>query len=64
MVRGLVEQQQVGFLQQQLGQRNAHLPAAGELFRPPLPVFFAEAHAIQHRAHFGFNGVSVARLYF
>ena len=63
MVRRLVQQKQVGLLQQQLGQRNAHLPAAGKLFRPPLPVFFLEAQAIQHRAHFSFNGVTIAGLH-
>ena len=41
MVRGLVEQQEVGFLQQQLGQGEAHLPAAGEFFGQARPVFFA-----------------------
>ena len=45
MVGGLVEQQQVRLLQQQLGQRDAHLPAAGKLFGLALPVFFAETQA-------------------
>ena len=30
MVRRLVEEQQSGSCQQQLGERDAHLPAAGE----------------------------------
>ena len=42
MVGGLVQQQQVGLLQQQLDQRDAHLPAAGEFFRLPGPVFFSK----------------------
>ena len=36
MVGRLVKQKQVGLVQQQLGQRDAHLPAAGKLFRMPL----------------------------
>ena len=63
MVRRLIQQKQVGFLQQQLGQRNAHLPAAGKFFCPALPVFFLEAQAIQHRADFSLNGVAVAGLH-
>ena len=41
MVGGLVEQQQVGLLQQQLGERDAHLPAAGKFVGLARPVFFA-----------------------
>src|SRR5712672_3033877 len=63
MVRWLVEEKEVGFLQQQLGQRDAHLPAAGEFFRPPRPIFFPEAQAIEHRADFSLNGVTVAGLH-
>jgi len=33
MVRRLVEQQQVRLAEQQLGERDAHLPAAGEMSR-------------------------------
>ena len=35
MVGGLVEQQQVGPAEQQLGQRDAHLPAARERLGGP-----------------------------
>ena len=42
MVRRLVQQQKIRPLQQQLRQRNPHLPAAGKLLRPPHPVCFAE----------------------
>ena len=45
MVGGLIEQQQVRLLQQQFGEREAHLPATGELIRKALPVLFAEAQA-------------------
>ena len=61
MVGRLVEQQQVRFLQQQLRQRDAHLPAAGELVGQPRPVFFAEAETSQHRSDFGLDRVAVAR---
>ena len=60
MVGGFVEQQQVGFLQQQLGQRQPHLPAAGKFFGLPLPVFFAKAQPHQDASDFGFNRVAVA----
>jgi hypothetical protein len=43
MVGGLVEQEQIRFLQQQLGQGNAHLPAAGKFFRATLPIFLAKS---------------------
>ena len=33
MVGRLIEQQQTRFCQQQLGERDAHLPSAGELLR-------------------------------
>ena len=39
VVGRLVEQQQIGLFEQQLGERDAHLPAAGELFHAALPVF-------------------------
>ena len=64
MVRRLVEQQQVRLLQQQLGQRDAHLPAAGELFGVALPVFLAEAQPAQHRAHLRVERVAVVRAEF
>ena len=59
VVGGLVEQQQAGFLQQQLGQRNAHLPAAGKLLRLPGPVVLAEAQSAEHRAHLRVECVAV-----
>ena len=42
MVGGLIEQQQIRLLQQQLGQRDAHLPAAGKFFGLAMPVVFHE----------------------
>ena len=59
MVGGLVEKQQVGFGQQQLGQRDAHLPAAAELVGLARPILFAEAEAGEHRAHLGVERVAV-----
>ena len=41
VIGGLVEQQQVGLFEQQLGQGNAHLPAAGEFLRAAAPIGFA-----------------------
>ena len=60
MVGGLVEQQQVGLLEQQLGQGDAHLPAAGELFGEAGPVLLGEAETAEHGAHLGFDGVAIA----
>ena len=49
VVGRLVEQQQVRAPEQQLGQRDAHLPAAGERLRRTVVVLGAEAEAAQHR---------------
>ncbi len=59
MVGGLVEQQQVGLGQQQLGQRDAHLPAAAELIGLARPVLLAEAEAGEHGAHLRIERVAV-----
>ena len=59
-----VEQQQVGLFEQQFGQRDAHLPAAGKLLGAALPVALAEAEAAEHDADLGFDGVAVARAEF
>ncbi len=60
VIGGLVEQQQVGFFKQQLGESEAHLPAAGEFLGVADPVFLAEAKTVEHRADLGFDGVTVA----
>ena len=62
VVGGLVEQQQVGLGQQQLGQRDAHLPAAAELVGLPRPILFAEAEAGEHAAHLRVERVAVERV--
>src|SRR5271157_1046568 len=59
VVRRLVEQQQVRFRQQQLGKRDAHLPAAGELFCVTSPVFLDEAQTVEDGANLRIEGVAV-----
>ena len=60
MVGRLVEQQQVGLAEQQLGQRDAHLPAAGEGFGRPFEVRRLEAEAAEHRRRLQLDAVAVA----
>ena len=64
MVGRLVQQQQVGFLQQQLGQRDAHLPSARELLGGSNPIFFFEPQAVEHRSHFRLDTVAILGLQF
>ena len=45
MVGGLVQKQQVGVTQEELGKRDAHLPAARELGARALEVGDFEAEA-------------------
>ncbi len=59
VVGRLVEQQQAGLLQQQLGQRDAHLPSAGKLLRLPGPVMLAEAQTAEYRAHLRVECIAV-----
>jgi hypothetical protein len=59
VIGGFVEQQQVGFFEQQFRERNAHLPAARELLGSPLPVFFAKPEPIQHNAHLRLDRIAV-----
>ena len=59
VVGGLVQKQEAGFLQEQLGERDAHLPAAGELFGLALPVFLGEAEAAEDGADLGVERVDV-----
>jgi len=49
VVGGLVEEQELRLLQQQGGQGDAHLPAAGELAAVAVEVGGLEAEARQHR---------------
>src|ERR1051325_3107428 len=60
MIGRLVQQQQGGALQQQLCERNSHLPAARKFLGAPRPIFLAKTQTIEHRAHLRLNRVSVA----
>ncbi len=62
MVCGLVQKQKIGLGQQQLGQRDAHLPAAAEFIGLPRPIFLAEAEAGEHAAHLRVERVAVERV--
>ncbi len=62
VVGRLVEQKERGLLQKELGERDAHLPAAGELFRAALPVFLREAEAGEHGADLRVERVDVMRV--
>ena len=62
MIGRLVKQQQVGLLEQQFGERDAHLPAARKLLRAPFPIALREAEAAEHCAHLRFHRIAVARV--
>ena len=62
VVGRLVEQQQVRLAQEQLGQRDAHLPAARELVGGARHVRLVEAQAEEHAVRLAFNVVAVAGL--
>jgi hypothetical protein len=59
MVGRLVQQQQAGASEQQLGQRDAHLPAAGERVGRPIEVRAREPQAGEHRRHLQVNAVAL-----
>ena len=60
VIGGLVEQQQVGLLEQQLGERDAHLPAAGKFLGAAVPIGMREAEAGENGADLRLDGVAVA----
>ena len=60
VIGGLIEQQQVGFFEQQFGECDAHLPAAGKFLGAFVPLLVREAEAGKHGAHLRFDGVAVA----
>ncbi len=62
VVARLVEQHHVGPHQEDPGQRDAHLPAAGELADVAIHHFGAEAEAGQHLAGAAVEGVAVELL--
>ena len=59
VIRGLVQKQEIGLGQQQLGQRDAHLPAARELIGLPQPVFLGETEAGEHGPHLGVERIAI-----
>jgi hypothetical protein len=59
VVGGLIEQEQVGLGQQELGESDAHLPAAAELIGLAAPILFGEAEAGEHSADLGVERVAV-----
>ncbi len=62
VVSGLIEQQKVGLGQQQLGQSDAHLPAAAELVSLPRPIFFTESESGEHSADLRVQRIPVERV--
>ena len=62
MVGGLVEQQHLGIADEQLRQRDAHLPAAGELGGGAGHVPLGEPEAEQHASHLRLQGVAAEHL--
>ena len=60
VVGGLIEQQQARLFEQQLRQRQAHLPAARKFLGAPLPVFLAEPQPVEHRADLRLDRVAIA----
>ena len=48
VVRGLVEQDVIGAVNEHLGQRDAHLPAAAELAAELVLIAGRKAEAVQH----------------
>ena len=62
VVGGLVEQQQIGLVKQQLGEGDAHLPAAGKLLGGAVHILARKAEAVKHGAGLRFQRVAVARV--
>ncbi len=50
-------------MQQELGERDTHLPSTGELLGSPLPVLLAEPQTAQHRSYLGIKGIDVMRMH-
>ena len=62
VVGGLVQKEQVGMAKQELGERNAHLPAAGEISRGLVKVLDGKAQAAQDLACTGIQLVAAETL--
>ena len=61
VVGRLVEQEQIGFLQQKFGEGDAHLPAAREFFGLTRPVVTMKAKAGEHLTDLRLKRVAIAR---
>ena len=64
MIGGLVEEEKIGLLQEEFGEGDAHLPAAGKFFGLAGPVVAPKAKPGEDFADFGFERVAVARAEF
>src|SRR5579863_9076913 len=64
VIGGLIEQQQIGSFQEQLGQPYAHLPAAREFLYRTAGVFARETEAIENFTDARFERVPIAALEF
>src|ERR1700674_2323858 len=60
MVRRLVQQKQVGLLEQKFGERDAHLPAAREFFGQAGPVIAMKAETRENLTDLRFERIAVA----
>ena len=61
VVRGLVQQQQARLLEQELCERDSHLPAAAELLARTPPIAPGKPQAIQHGSDFRLQGISAVQ---
>ncbi len=62
VVGRLIQQQHIRTLHQPLGQRDAHLPAAGEFQRRLLLILWAEPEPGEYRMDLCFHPVAAERL--
>ena len=64
MVRGLIGEQDVGIQREDLGERDAHLPAATEALHGPMLIFGRDAEAREHFLCAVIEVVAIAALEF
>ena len=62
VVRRLVEQQDFGLLEEELGHGDAHLPAAGELRAIAFEILFLKAEAFEDRFDLRLHQVGIVRV--
>jgi hypothetical protein len=58
--RWFVEEQQIRLAEQQLREREPHLPSAGERFRAPIEIRRCEAEALKNRGRLQLDAVPAA----